>query len=137
MNIKWYISTLFLLACISFGAFQEQGFIPNQEIVLKFVDTKTNKNNIENTIADVKEKLENLGVTNILIQENENGTLKISYYSSVDVKNIKEVLTSDKKNLLGKNQKNKEIPSSDYNIDIYELTKDTDASNCIKYKVQF
>jgi Skp family chaperone for outer membrane proteins len=131
MSLKWYVSTLFLIICISFGAFQEQGFVPNQEIVLEFVDTKINKNNIENTIANVKEKLLNVGVSNISIKDNQNGTLKIAYYSSLDVKNIKEALADENQNLLSNtsNHKKEKDSSSDYNIDVYELTQEKDISN--------
>ena len=53
MKAKWYISTLFLLF-IYFGAFHEQVSIPNQEIVLEFVDAKIDQKDIKNTIADVR-----------------------------------------------------------------------------------
>lgn len=128
MKLKWYASTLFLIICISFGAFQKQAVIPNQEIVLEFVDTKTNKNNIESTIADVKEKLLNVGISNISIQNNKNGTLKISYYSNLDIKEIKEILADDCKNLLSEHKKNKEETTSNYSIDIYELKVESDIS---------
>ena len=76
MNAKWYISTLFLIFSL-FGAFQERVSIPNQEIVLEFVDTKINRQNIENTIANVRKKLRNIGASNITLRETKNGTLKI------------------------------------------------------------
>ena len=50
MKTKWYFGALFLLF-ISFGVFQEQVSIPNQEIILEFVDTNINKKNIEVTVA--------------------------------------------------------------------------------------
>ena len=130
MKAKWYISTLFLIF-ICFGAFQEQVSIPNQEIVLEFVDTKINKKNIENTIADVKEKLLKVGVSNITIKKAQNGTLKISYFSVVHIDNVKEVLVNENKLVLNKNSENKEKSknTSNYNIDIYELTGETDISN--------
>lgn len=133
MRAKWYISTIFLLF-ISFGAFQNQVSIPNQEIVLEFVDTKINTNDIENTIAVVKEKLLTIGVSNIKIKKTQNGTLKISYYSAVDIDNIKEKLAKEDNLVLNKNSENKEKnkDSSDYNIDIYELTNETDISKSDK-----
>jgi len=137
MNIKWCVSTFFLIACITFGALQKQVVVPNQEIVLEFVDTKINKDDVENTIADIEKKLLRIGVSNILIQENKNGTLKIAYYSTLDVKNIKEVITSKSQNLSTKNKKNnkKENTSYTYNIAVYELAKNTDFSNSNKKTV--
>ena len=130
MQAKWYISTFFLLF-IYFGAFQEQVSIPNQEIVLEFVDAKINKKDIENTIAAVQEKLINVGVKNIVITTNKKGTLKISYYSTLHVDNIKEELAKQNKLVLNQNSEDKEKnkDSSNYNIDVHVLTDQTDISN--------
>jgi hypothetical protein len=130
MQAKWYISTLFLIF-ISFGVFQEQVLIPNQEIILEFVDAKINKKDIENTIAEVKEKLLKVGIANIIINKTKNGTLKISYYSVIHIDNVKEVLTKENKLVFNKNSENKEKNqnSSNYNIDIHEITDDIDISN--------
>ncbi|AUC86400.1 hypothetical protein CW731_14415 [Polaribacter sp. ALD11] len=130
MQAKWYISTFFLLF-LYFSASQEQISIPNQEIVLEFIDSKINKKNIKNTVAKVKEELIKLGVVNITIKTNKKGTLKISYYSAVGINNIKEVLKSQHKLILNQNSKDKEDNnnSSNYNIDIHELTVKTDISN--------
>jgi hypothetical protein len=137
MKAKWYFGTLFLLF-ILFGAFQEQVSIPNQEIVLEFVDTKINKKDIENTIAEVKEKLLKVGVSNINIKKNQNGTLKISYYSVFHIDNIKKELAKENTIVLNKNSDNKEKNKrfSNYSIDIYELTNETDISNS-DYKFVF
>ncbi len=133
MSAKWYISTLLLIFAV-FGAFQEQVSIPNQEIMLEFVDAKINKQNIDNTIADVRKKLLNVGISNIIIKETKNGTLKISYFSVVEVDNIKEAIIKDNKFVFNKNSKNNS--SSNYNIAIYELTDEPDISN-LDYKFIF
>lgn len=134
MKTKWYISTLFLIF-ILFGAFHEQVSIPNQEIVLEFITTKNNSNYVDNTIADVKEKLLNAGVSNISIKEAKNGTLKISYFSEVPVDNIREVLSKNPSFLLKNNPNNQQKKDVvyDYSLDIYELNKPTDNSN-LDYK---
>ena len=124
MNSKWYFSTLFLILCICFGAFQEQVVHPNQEIVLEFVDGKNNNEDIRNTIKNVKEKLVDFGASHIVIKDIENGTLKISYYATVPVDNIKQALNLV--NQFASNQSSKHgkknHQQSTYNIDIYELT---------------
>ena len=137
MKAKWYFGTLFLL-CIFFGAFQEQVSRPNQEIVLEFVDTKINKKNIEDTVAEVKEKLLKLGVSNININKTQNGTLKISYHSVFHIDNIKKELTKQHKLVLNQNSNHKEKNknSSYYSFDIHELTNETDISNS-DYKFVF
>jgi hypothetical protein len=130
MKAKWYICTLFLLF-ICFGAFQEEVYLPNQEIVLEFVDAKINKKDIDNTITEVKEKLLKIGVANIQINTTHNGTLKISYYSTSHINNIKKKLNKDKTLVLNKNtdHKEKNKHSSNYNIDIHELTTQSDLYN--------
>ena len=130
MKAKWYICTLFLLF-ICFGAFHEEVTLPNQEIVLEFVDVKINKKDIDNTIAEVKEKLLAIGVANIQINKTHNGTLKISYYSTSHINNIKEELYKDHNLVLNQSSDHKEKNkhSSNYNIDIHELTNQSDISN--------
>lgn len=129
MNARWYISTLFLIF-IYFGAFHEQVSIPNQEIALEFVDAKINQKDIKNTIADVRKKLLEIGVSNIKIQETKSGTLKISYYSVTHTDNIKEALLKENQLVLNQSSEDKEEknPSLDYKIDVYELTNKTDIS---------
>ena len=127
MNVKWCIGTLFLILAY-LGGFHEQVSIPNQEIVIEFVDTKINQKNIINTITDVQEKLLKIGVSNLKIQETESGTLKISYYSTVHIDTIKEGLARENQLVLNQESGNN-TTSSDYNIDIYQLNNETDISN--------
>lgn len=129
MNSRWYISTLFLIF-IYFGTFHEQVSMPNQEIVLEFVDAKIDQKDIKNTIADVREKLLEIGVSNIKILETKNSTLKISYYSIINTENIKEALLFESQLALNQKSGNKEDNNTylDYKIDIYELTDRTDIS---------
>ena len=140
MKLKWYFSLLLILS-IFLGSIQENTFVPNQEIVLEFVDFKTAKKDIDNTIFNVKEKLLEAGATNILVQETKNGALKISYYSVVNVANIKEILSEG--HLLGlhnpskKQQENFPFSknTSTYNLDVYELSTDVEISNLDKNAV--
>lgn len=134
MKAKWYISTLFLIFAL-LGAFHEQVSIPNQEIVLEFVNTKNNSNYIDHTIANVKEKLLNAGVSDISVKKAKNGTLKISYFSEVPVDNIREVLAKKNSLLLKKNSKNQQNKDVvyDYSLDVYDLNNPTDNSN-LDYK---
>ena len=129
MNIKWCIGTLFLVITYLSG-FYEQAIIPNQEIVIKFVDVKINQNNIKNTITDVQEKLLKIGVFNLKIQETEGGILKISYYSKIHIETIKNKLIKENQFVLNQKSNNSnKNPSTDYNIDIYQLTNKTDILN--------
>lgn len=130
MNSRWYIGALFLIFSY-FVVSNEQVSLPNQEIVLEFVDTKVDQDDIKNTIADVREKLLKIGVSNIKIQETESNTLKISYYSDAHADNIKEALLEENQLVVNQNSGDKEDhdTSLDYRIDVYELTDRTDISN--------
>lgn len=132
MKVKLYLGTLFLIF-IYFGAsFQEQvAVITNQEIVLEFVDVKINKEDINTTIVNVKEKLLKIGVSNIKIEETKKGTLKISYHSFTDTDDIKELLSLDKQPHLNNDSENKENQNtiSHYKIDIYEISNQTNISD--------
>lgn len=129
MSAKWYISTLFLIFTY-FGIFHEQVSVPNQEIVLEFVDTEVNQQGIENTINDVREKLLEIGVSNIKIQETKDGTLKISYYSDAHINNIKEALLDENQLVVDQNSEDQENNQSsvEYKIDVYEITDQNDIS---------
>lgn len=134
MKTKWYVFTL-LVVFIFLGAFQENTTVPNQEIVIEFVDLKTAKKDIENTVYNLKERLIEVGALNIKVQETKNGALKISYYSVENVAHIKEVLSKYNLLALNNNSNNSEenLPSShklsNYNFDVYEIDFDTDISN--------
>ncbi|QNM84366.1 hypothetical protein H9W90_09110 [Polaribacter pectinis] len=130
MKIKLYFGALFLML-IYFGTFQEQVSRTNQEIVLEFVDTKINKQEISSTITNIKERLLKVGVSNIKIQETQKGTLKISYYSFVHTSDIKEALVFDNQLALNKNSEKKgdKNDTSTYNIDVYEITNQTNISD--------
>lgn len=131
MNKKWFIRALFLVLFICFGAFQEEVLIPNQQIVLEFIDGKINEEEINQTIENLKEKLLAAGVSNIVIKETENGALKISYFSSNHINEIKQALLEESELALNQNSdgKNQKLPISDYSLSIYELTNESDLSN--------
>jgi hypothetical protein len=130
MKVKLYFGTLFLIF-IYFGAFQEQIPVTNQEIVLEFVDTKIHKDDIKNTITEVKKKLLTVGVSNITIQETQEGTLKISYHSFVETADIKKALLAENQLILNENsgKEKKDTSTSSYNIDVYEITDESNISN--------
>ncbi len=130
MRAKWYLGTLLLIFTL-FGAFQEQISKPNQEIFLEFVDAKINPKDIKNTIVEVKSKLLKIGATNIAVQKTNDSSLKISYYSLVDVNNIKDALIKKHTVVLDRNSKNEENnnTTSNYNLDVYELTDFSEISD--------
>lgn len=106
--------------------------MPNQEIVIQFTDGDVSSNATQKAIAQVKNQLETIEVDNIKIKELENGTLKITYYSDVEVSEIKKIVsegikiaydhTSDKENT--RLPSPKELQS--YQLDVYEIQSNND-----------
>lgn len=128
MKIKWYISALIIIVTF-FGLSQQPISNPNQEIVLKFENVELTKEDTQVTIAILKEELQNVGVNNFKVTENDKGTLKIKYYSDANVAVIKRILSKRIRSELGTSDENEEEESEypfnqdseSYNLDIYEL----------------
>lgn len=93
MKTKWYWSTfIVILALIGFTL--QQFAVPNQEIVVQFSHDKVTQLESKNTIAVVKNQLQSLGVKNIQVLKGENGNLKITYYSDLEVAFIQHYLSN-------------------------------------------
>jgi len=131
MRVKWYISTLVLIVAL-FGLGQQQITVPNQEIVIKFANENADVSETQNTIAAIKAQLLRIGVTELQVhQVDDEGQLKISYYSDIDVSKIRQILSGDSSqqfslNLPDPNQSQEQSPSS-YNLDVYEIHKVSDS----------
>ncbi|WAC01759.1 hypothetical protein N7U66_17970 [Lacinutrix neustonica] len=127
MNAKWYFSALIIILA-TLGICREQLAVPNQEIVLEFIGKDNTSKDAQDAIATVKKQLLTLGIETVEVITVAGGKLKIKYYSSTDVKRIKEILTSD--SALGyvsnrPDQKKNKIPFEEhikiYKVDVYEI----------------
>lgn len=94
-NLWYYSGLLFVLAILGIGS--GQTVVPNQEIVIQFSDADVTPDETQATLGRIKSQLELLAVTNIKLQEQVNGTLKITYYSDVSVSKIKKFLLQEQK----------------------------------------
>ena len=132
MNAKRYFSALISILAL-LGISQHQMSVPNQEIVVQFIDDEVTYDDAQNAISIVKNQLQNIGVDNIQVIERENGQLKITYYSDIDIASIKGFLSKEENLKFGDNSKDEssELPSDDesnrYNLDVYEIQKPSDA----------
>ncbi|WP_298236814.1 hypothetical protein [uncultured Algibacter sp.] len=135
---KWYIGTLVVLLAVLGIIDREQVTLPNQEIVLQFNDVKLALEDTKITIAIVKEELQNVGVHNFQVKENDKGTLKITYYSEADVTVIKRLLSKRiRAELEASSDDDEEAPINfplhdetiAYNLDVYEIQKTADADS--------
>ena len=132
---KWYICTFIIILTFLGAVCEQQNTVPNQEVVLEFTDVELTSEVIQNTIAIVKKQLQDIGVSNIQVNEEGNGTLKISYYSDADVESIKNSF-SNRKNIeidfISHNQEENsdEFPYDEetisYNIDVFEIQNGND-----------
>ncbi|WP_298761842.1 hypothetical protein [uncultured Psychroserpens sp.] len=137
MNSRWYISILIItLTLLGSIASNDQTSVPNQEIVLQFTSSSITSQDTQHAIALVKQKLQTADVKDIKVQEQLNGQLKISYYSSSDVSIIKALLSEDDNlsiDYVSKEDNQNKVPSEDktitYNVDVYEILKGDDASS--------
>ena len=131
MNNKWYISALVIILAVLGGiASQEQNTIPNQEIVLQFEDVDLTSKQAENTVAIVKQQLQDLGAENIQVFSLENGKLKITYFSDSEVASIKETFSEESNLTLHLTSQIQDENASrfpfeesniSYNLDVYEI----------------
>lgn len=136
MIARWCISTL-IFSLTVFGVIsQQQIAVPNQEIVLQFTDVELTSEDAKNTITIVKAQLLELGVENIKVKAQQNGKLKISYYSDVDISSIKRNFSKNNNVVLdytsaNQDEKSNKFPSDDnsisYNLDVYEIQKNSDS----------
>lgn len=131
MNNKWYISA-FIFALAIIGISLEKVSVPNQEIVIQFTDVEVSPEETQDAIAVIKNQLQAIDVDNIQIQESGNGTLKITYYSDVEVSEIKEILSKGNTVTLGHTSYNNDTtgtPSEKdltYEFDVYEIQESND-----------
>ena len=131
MNAKRYISALIIILAL-LGLSQHQMSVPNQEIVVQFMDDEVSSDDAQNAITIVKNQLQSIGVDNIQVIEEKDGKLKITYYSDIDVASIKDFLYQEKNLKLGytSNDESSKSPSDDesnnYNLDVYEIQKPSD-----------
>ncbi len=129
MHTKWYIRiSILILALVGIGL--DQIAVPNQEIVVQFVDEDVTFDETQDAIAIVKTQLESIGVERIQVQKSVDGKLKITYYSDIDVVSIKNILSKGTSWNLGYalNAPSKEPAGSSsqntskiYELDIHEI----------------
>ena len=134
MKAKWYLYTLIVVLVLA-GFNQQHISEPNQEIVVQFIGDEVTFDETQSAIATVKMQLQSIGVHNIQVGEEEEGKLKITYYSNIDIADIKQVLSGEKNLDLGytdynQDKKGTEFPfnknSNGYDLDVYEIQNAND-----------
>ncbi|MDX1774331.1 hypothetical protein [Oceanihabitans sediminis] len=133
---KWYIGALITAFTLLGFISKDQAVLPNQKIVLQFSDTTVSSSEIKYTISIVEKQLLEIGVDNIQIHEIENGQLKITYYSDVDVVIVKDTLSQETQIALGflsNKEESPKLPShpetANYNLDVFKIQDASDADS--------
>jgi hypothetical protein len=91
MKTKLHFGLLVILLAF-LGTYLEQTTVPNQQIVIQFLDKDIAKEDADKAIEIVKDQLESIGVELIQIDQNDGGQLKITYYSTSDVERVQRLL---------------------------------------------
>lgn len=126
MKSKWYFGIL-ITALAFFVVCQQEMTVPNQQIVFQFSDNQTTVSQTEATIAVVKHQLKNIGVKNTTVVE-QNGTLKITYYSDASVAIVKAVLLKEKLiKAVAANLPSDNPLHQNYNFDVFEIKTATES----------
>ena len=126
MKSKWYFGIV-ITALTFFVVSQQQITVPNQEIVFQFSDNQATVSQTEKAIHAIKAQLQNIGVKNTQVFE-QNGILKISYYSDITIAEVKSILINEK--LIFNNTKgtqNDNPLDSSYNVDVFEIKPATES----------
>jgi hypothetical protein len=137
MTQKWYLST-FVLILVLLGYGRQLSYIPNQEIVMQFVDADVTSDVTKDAIAIVKRQLQTIGIANIQVRKTAAGRLKITYYSDLDVASVKRIFSKEMSIDLGyaalgsiEDREQGEFPSnkssSSYNLNVCEIQNSYDA----------
>ena len=126
MKSKWCFGIV-ITALTFFVVSQQQITVPNQEIVFQFSDNQATVSQTEKAIQAIKAQLQNIGVKNTQVFE-QNGILKISYYSDITIAEVKSILINEK--LIFNNTKgtqNDNPLDSSYNVDVFEIKPATES----------
>lgn len=135
MKTKLHFGILILL--ITFIVrFLETPVTPNQQIVVQFSNALVKDNDAERTIAAITAKLHSIGVDKINVGQDQNGHLKITYYSKRDAKEIQTILLDNQNVRLSyglATTHSKEIPaekkSETYKLDVSEIKETTNTND--------
>jgi hypothetical protein len=125
MKLKWYFGTLIIILALSGAIYQQQHSIANQEIAFQFSNLDHTSKEAQSAIVNITMLLEDFGVKNIQVKE-EEGQLRIAYYSDVDVASIKKILSNENAIAVDYDSNNQQKGHDNYPIDKDAISYDLD-----------
>ena len=90
MKLKWVYGFLVLVFTVT-GIYQNDAYLPNQQIVIQF---DADALNIEETVEQIAGQLQRVGASHIQINNTDTAIVTIIYYSASDVTSIEKILTN-------------------------------------------
>ena len=93
MNWRWYITGLIVAFALYGVGLEQSATDPNQEIVVRFNTHSITASDAQDAISEITDQLKAIGVEYVQVSEVVNGTVSVSYYSTVDVEEIKNLLS--------------------------------------------
>src|SRR5690554_2884703 len=101
VNWRWYIPILVIVLAF-FGTGLGPSMHPNQEIVVRFESQSVNATEAQRAVSQITSQLKTIGATHVHASELYDGKLKVTYYSTIDVSVIKDLLDRQNDPHLGK-----------------------------------
>lgn len=113
----------------------ETSVVPNQQIVVQFSDANISENDAQNAIDTIELKLKIIGVEDIKIGQDQNGQLKITYFSKTDIHQIEDILSGEESFKFAHNsseENSNNLPEQrdfkDYKLNISEIQKNSNTN---------
>lgn len=92
MNWRWYITGIIIALAFYGAGFEQSTTNPNQEIVVRFSANSITPNEAKKAISGITTQLKSIGVDDIHVSEVVDGKVKVTYFSTLDVVVIKNLL---------------------------------------------
>lgn len=111
----------------------EKSAVPNQEIVVQFNADSISSDEAQQAISEITEQLKAIGVADVQVSEILDGTLKVTYYSTIDISVVKNLFNKQNKIQLGDTAFNEtegssKIPfstdSNTYKLEVVKIQND-------------
>jgi hypothetical protein len=132
VNWRWYIPVLIIVLAF-FGISKEKSTLPNQEIVVQFDANSVSTDEAQRAVSEITTQLKAIGVADVQVSELQDGKLKVTYYSTIDVAVVKNLFYKQNKLQIGDTAFNEKegsakIPfssdSNTYKLEVIKIQKD-------------
>ncbi|WP_411768390.1 hypothetical protein [Winogradskyella sp. A3E31] len=127
MKTRWVYGILLVVFAVT-GIHYNNSQAPNQQIVVQFQD---NDISVESTLTQITQKLTNVGVSRISIEEKGTAGYIITYYSTSNVTSVQDILTQDGliTTAIPESSKNSDPEKKDSNVLTVNISEIQNSSN--------